>query len=152
MRPGNPADRRPALAAVPPPHPAVPYSRNGELQAWRSGRFKLQLVSEGAYGAPPPRQEHDPPRLYDLGEDPAEAFDLAGARPEELARLVAESRRTATRCGSPRHCSTDGWSTLRPRPPEPSGRRSRAPPGETAAGVGARDLGEPRQPGLYCFV
>jgi uncharacterized sulfatase len=76
----------------PAPRTTLAYYRAGELQAWRSGRYKLQLVSEGAYGAPPARQEHHPPRLYDLGEDPAEAFDLAASRPDVLSALAAQVR------------------------------------------------------------
>jgi uncharacterized sulfatase len=94
------ADAPPRRADAEGPRTSYPYYRGGELQAWRSGRYKLRFVTEGAYGAPPARTEHDPPQLFDLGEDPAELFDLAASRPEIAARLVAEAR--AHRDGLPK--------------------------------------------------
>ena len=65
----------------------------GELYAFRRGRYKVHFVTEGRYGLPPPRTDHDPPLLYDLDEDPAERYDLAAERPEALAVVVAAAER-----------------------------------------------------------
>ncbi len=65
----------------------IAYYRSGELRAWRQGRFKLHFVTEGAYGAPPARAEHDPPLLYDLHRDPEERFDVAAEHPEVVAAI-----------------------------------------------------------------
>ncbi|HVS62352.1 MAG TPA: hypothetical protein VMT85_02495 [Thermoanaerobaculia bacterium] len=70
----------------------LPYYRGGELQAYRSGLYKLRFVTEGAYGAPPERELHETPLLFHLGEDPAELFDLSGTEPATAARIEAEAR------------------------------------------------------------
>jgi arylsulfatase A-like enzyme len=46
--------------------------------SWTSGGWKL-IVRDGVA-----------PELYEVATDPAEQRDLAGSRPEELARLQAE--------------------------------------------------------------
>jgi hypothetical protein len=46
-------------------------------------------VTEGAYGLPPERTEHEQPVLYNLHRDPSERFDVAGANPEIVARIQA---------------------------------------------------------------
>ncbi len=65
----------------------VTFYRGGELQALRLGRFKLRLVSQGAYGQPPTRTVHETPQLYDLQVDPGEQFDIAADHPDVVARL-----------------------------------------------------------------
>jgi len=47
------------------------------------------LVTEGAYGLPPQRQEHEVPQLYHLLRDPAERFDVSAQHPEVVADLLA---------------------------------------------------------------
>jgi uncharacterized sulfatase len=82
---------------------SLPYYRGGELYAWRHGAMKIHFITEGAYQMPPPRQEHDPPLLYHLGEDPGERFDLAVQRPDVVRSLVAEAdaHRRSTSPASP---------------------------------------------------
>ena len=60
----------------------------GELYAFRHGRYKVHFITEGRYGLPPSRVEHDPPLLFDLGADVGEQYDIATAEPEALARIV----------------------------------------------------------------
>ena len=78
------------LNGRPSPRQHIAYYRNGELQAFRSGAYKLRLISAGAYGLPPERVVHEQPQLFDLNVDPAERFDLAEQRPEVVARLQDE--------------------------------------------------------------
>lgn len=70
------------------PRTDLAYYRAGELRAWRQGRYKLSLVSEGAYGMPPERTVHDSPVLYDLAADPAERYDIASEHPAVVQRLL----------------------------------------------------------------
>jgi hypothetical protein len=73
----------------------MPYYNRGELRAFRSGTFKLHFITEGAYGQPPEREEHEIPLLYNLANDPSEKLDVAGEHPEVVARIlqqVAEHR------------------------------------------------------------
>ena len=67
----------------------MPYYRGGTLYAYRKGPWKLHLVTEGAYGLPPKRQEHDSPQLYHLHRDPAERFNVASQHPEVVADMLA---------------------------------------------------------------
>ena len=77
----------------PSPREAMSYYRMGELYAFRQGRYKVHFVTEGRYGLPPLRTDHDPPLMFDLDEDPAERFDVAAQRPEALAAIVAAAER-----------------------------------------------------------
>jgi uncharacterized sulfatase len=65
----------------------MPYYRGGSLYAYRKGPWKLHFVTEGAYGLPPQRQQHETPQLYHLHRDPAERFDVAGENPEVVADI-----------------------------------------------------------------
>ena len=65
------------------------YYRSGELYAFRMGRYKLHLITEGAYLAPPEKEVHDQPLLYNLYEDPAERFNIAAKHPEVVAEILA---------------------------------------------------------------
>jgi hypothetical protein len=72
------------------------YYRGSELYAVRKGPFKAHFITQGEYGDGPPRTVHDPPRLYHLGEDPGERFDVAAEHPEvieQILDLVEEHRR-----------------------------------------------------------
>jgi arylsulfatase A-like enzyme len=51
----------------------------GRYRTYRNGAWKIAFWSEG-----------EGPWLFDLANDPNEDHDLAGSRPEELARLKAE--------------------------------------------------------------
>lgn len=71
---------------------------NGFQWAVRSGRWKLTSVEVDSTGARGLREiEHADPgpalRLHDLAEDPYERNDLAGSRPDVLARLHASHQR-----------------------------------------------------------
>lgn len=78
------------LSGAPGPRESMAFYRGGELRAFRHGAYKLHLITEGAYGQPPARTEHDSPLLYHLGEDPAERFDIAAREPEVVKRILAE--------------------------------------------------------------
>jgi uncharacterized sulfatase len=67
----------------------MPYYRGGTLYAYRKGPWKLHFITEGAYGLPPKRQEHDSPQLYHLHRDPAERFNVASQHPEVVADMLA---------------------------------------------------------------
>ncbi len=71
------------------PRNELAYYRRGRLFAYRVGRWKLHLATEGAYGQPPVFAEHTPPLLYDLMIDPSERFDVAAANPEVVADILA---------------------------------------------------------------
>ncbi len=70
------------------PRDTLAYYHQGELRAYRMGRFKLHLVTEGAYGLPPERTEHEKPLLFDLQTDPGERFDIAAQHPEVVAKML----------------------------------------------------------------
>ncbi len=74
------------------PRSDVVFYRSGELRAYRQGDFKIHFVTEGAYGLPPEREEHDPPQLFHLGEDPAERFDRSADHPDVVERLMQAAR------------------------------------------------------------
>lgn len=78
------------LSGAPSPRELLFYYRAGELRAVRMGRYKLSLVSEGAYGMPPQRIEHETPLLYDLRTDPGERYDVAGQHPQVVAKILKE--------------------------------------------------------------
>ena len=59
------------------------YFKRSELQAVRSGRWKLRHAFEMETGSDPERLE-----LYDLTDDPGETRDLAASHPEVVGRLV----------------------------------------------------------------
>ncbi len=71
----------------------LPYYRQGELRAYRQGRYKIHFVTEGAYSMPPERTEHDPPLLFDVVADPGENNDLSAERPDLVRQLVAAAER-----------------------------------------------------------
>ena len=93
-RPIDGVDLSPVLFGEgPSPREVMSYYRMGELYAFRQGRYKVHFVTEGRYGLPPLRTDHDPPIMFDLDEDPAERFDVAAERPEALAAIVAAAER-----------------------------------------------------------
>lgn len=71
------------------------YYRGGELYALRKGSYKLHLITEGAYQAPPKKTVHDDPVLYHLGSDPAEHYDISTQMPgvvKDLMQAVDQHR------------------------------------------------------------
>ena len=59
------------------------------LYAYRYGPWKLHLITEGAYGLPPVRTEHEQPWLFNLHRDPSERCDVAAANPQIVAQIQA---------------------------------------------------------------
>jgi arylsulfatase A-like enzyme len=71
------------------PRTEMPYYRGGTLYAYRKGPWKMHFITEGAYGLPPERLQHEVPALYHLRRDPAERFDVAAQYPEVVADIQA---------------------------------------------------------------
>jgi arylsulfatase A len=75
------------------------YYWDNELRAVRKDAYKAHFITSGSYGDGESRTEHHPPLLYNLAEDPAERYNIAGAHPEvvaDLVKVVEEHRRTVT--------------------------------------------------------
>ena len=75
------------------PREEMAYYRMGELFAFRKGPHKVHFVTEGRYGLPPERTEHDPPVMFDLRVDIGERYDISATRPEILTAVVAAAER-----------------------------------------------------------
>lgn len=74
------------------PRRSILYYRGRQLMAARLGPWKAHFKTQDGYGQAK-YDEHDPPLLYNLEEDPGEKYDEAKAHPEALAeirRLVEE--------------------------------------------------------------
>ena len=70
------------------------YYRGAQLYAVRKGWWKAHFKTRSGYG-PDEAETHEPPALYDLGQDPGEQFDVAGDHPdviEELVRMAEQHR------------------------------------------------------------
>lgn len=65
------------------------YYRGTRLMAVRKGPWKAHLITQSGYGGKKPEQ-HDPPLLYHLEQDPAEKHDVAEDHPEVIADLLRE--------------------------------------------------------------
>lgn len=88
----------PLLAGEPgarTPHDAFYYYHYDQLQAVRSGRWKLFLALDRLRASPaqPPREGRFPARLYDIVADPGEKNDVAAQHPDIVARLTALAAR-----------------------------------------------------------
>jgi arylsulfatase A-like enzyme len=71
------------------PHEAFYYYQIDQLQAVRSGKWKLHLLlkpKKRNWGEPIP---YAPLRLYDLEADIGETTDMADKHPEVVSRLLA---------------------------------------------------------------
>jgi len=92
-RPIDGFDLSPVLRGTgPSPRKTMFFYRGTRLFALRHGRFKAHFVTQAAYGGGA-AEEHDPPLLFDLGEDPSEKFNVAQRHPEvlaEIGRIAAE--------------------------------------------------------------
>lgn len=74
------------------------FYRGEQLFAVRKGMFKVHLSTQAGYGNEAAKK-HDPPLLYHLGIDPAEAYNVAKQHLEVVADLlkeVAKHRETLT--------------------------------------------------------
>lgn len=77
------------LQGEPSARDAMPFYRAGQLYAYRVGPWKLHLITEGAYGLPPERTEHETPLLFHLLKDPSERFDVATQNPAVVEMILA---------------------------------------------------------------
>lgn len=95
--------RAPLTGSGPSPRQVLFYYWDNELRAVRKGNYKAHFITSGAYGQGEPRQEHDPPLLFNLAEDPGERHDLAATHREVVADLVreAEAHRRSMSPGRP---------------------------------------------------
>ncbi len=85
-------DIRPLLAGekgAKSPHEAFYYYYRQQLQAVRSGRWKLRLALKRKTGRRKGEPDHAPPFLYDLTIDIAETKNVADAHPDVVGRLTA---------------------------------------------------------------
>lgn len=80
------------LDEAPSPRDDLIYYRGEQVYAARKGAYKAHFVTQGAYGSGGPREEHDPPQLYNLDLDPPERANIADERPEVLAAIEAMVR------------------------------------------------------------
>jgi len=89
---------KPALLGTgPSPRDHMFFYRQHELYAARKGSYKAHFITQGRYGRGPEREEHDPPKLYHLGHDPGERFNIADKHPDvirEIRDLVERHRET----------------------------------------------------------
>lgn len=84
-----------------PPSRELFFSNRHEVDAVRSGHWKLHLRERtiGPQGRPRKSRDLDPPRLYRLDQDPGEEADVAASHPEVVSRLRqgAEQFRSETK-------------------------------------------------------
>lgn len=71
----------------PSPRNNMFYYRGTEIYAVRSGDFKAHFITQGVYGQFGEREEHNPPILYNISQDPSEQFDIAVEHPEVLQQI-----------------------------------------------------------------
>ena len=78
------------------PHEAFYYYRGRNLEAVRSGRWKLHLPRKTRKTR---KSKVIPAKLFDLQEDLAEKRDLADTQPEQVKRLLVLAERARTDLG-----------------------------------------------------
>jgi arylsulfatase A-like enzyme len=69
------------------------YYRGPTLYAARLGDYKMHFKTQGAYGMFGGLEEHEPPLLYNVNQDPSENYNIANENPEilsEINRLVKD--------------------------------------------------------------
>ncbi|MSU48605.1 MAG: arylsulfatase [Opitutus sp.] len=84
------------------PHEAFFYYHFEQLQAVRSGQWKLFLPLKRQWTAPNAAQQKTGPtaaRLYDVVADPGELRDVVAAHPEVVARLMAFAEKARLEIG-----------------------------------------------------
>jgi arylsulfatase A len=75
-----------------------------QLYAVRKGPYKAHFTTHDGYSKDPPEQ-HNPPLLFNLQEDPSEQFNVAAAHPEvvaDITKVFEQHRATVTR-GKPQY-------------------------------------------------
>lgn len=75
------------LKSEPSPRENVFYYRGTDLFAVRLGDYKAHYITEGSYGQFGGREEHNPPLLYNLSEDPSEKFNIADKHPDIIQKI-----------------------------------------------------------------
>ena len=68
------------------------FFRGQELMAVRLNEWKLHFQTQAGYGGSP-RERHDPPLLFHLGQDPGERRNVAAEHPERVQELRARAER-----------------------------------------------------------
>ena len=69
------------------PRQHIFYYRGTELYAARLGQYKAHYITQGVYGQFGERQEHNPPILYNLYNDPSEKFDISKDNQEIITQI-----------------------------------------------------------------
>jgi len=80
----------------PAPRNVMYFYRGSELFAIRQDQYKAHFITQLAYHKDNQREEHDPPLLYDLEQDPSEKYNIAEDYPEiieEIMKLKQEHER-----------------------------------------------------------
>ncbi len=111
-------DVRPLLLGEPgarSPHEAFYYYYRGQLQAVRSGDWKLHLARAQRGRGKNAKTTKLPNKLYDLSSDIGEKTNLAKARPDVVNRLLALAAKAREDLGddAPEH-KTEGRNTRQP--------------------------------------
>ena len=70
-------------------HPTI-RTPNLDQMAAEGQKWTSFYVAAPSYGQGEERIFHEPPRLYHLGQDPGEHFDVADQYPEVIADILAE--------------------------------------------------------------
>lgn len=86
-RPIDGVDMTPVLLGEKSKRDAEFYYYGDQLYAVRRGAFKAHFVTHDGYSKSKP-EEHNPPLLFNLSEDPSERFDVAGEQPDIVAELT----------------------------------------------------------------
>jgi arylsulfatase A-like enzyme len=74
------------LGTAPSPRSTMFFYRDTRLFAVRHGPYKAHFFTQSGYGPDGPK-EHDPPLLFDLGEDPGEKYDVSKDHPDTSTRI-----------------------------------------------------------------
>jgi arylsulfatase A-like enzyme len=72
------------LGNEPSPRENMLYYRGTDLYAIRLGDYKAHYITQGEYGMFGGREEHNPPILYIISQDPSEQYNIAEDHPEIL--------------------------------------------------------------------